>query len=73
MPEDIFERFAAVVPEGQRSALVSKLIEIEAEKRELLVAEACNRANKDISLMELEADFQALPETLSEEFDHNGW
>lgn len=73
VPEEIFQRFAAVVPEGQRSALVSKLIENEAEKRELVLAEACLCANNDAGLTQLEADFQGLPDTVTEEFDQDDW
>ncbi|MBI4534301.1 MAG: hypothetical protein HY711_10195 [Candidatus Melainabacteria bacterium] len=73
VPEDIFQRFATVVPSRTRSAIVSTLLEEEAKRREMTLAAACDAANADAGLAELEADFQALENTVSEPFDHRGW
>lgn len=66
VPEDIFQRFAAVVPSRTRSAIVSQLLEEEARRREMTLAAACDAANADAGLTELEADFQALEDTVTE-------
>jgi len=73
VPEDIFQRFAAVVPSRNRSAIVSKLLDEEASRRESTLAAACDAANKSAGLAELEAEFQALENTVSEPFDPNDW
>ena len=73
VPEEIFQRFAAVVPSRTRSALVSKLLEEETRRRESMLADACDAANANSALTELEADFQALESTISEPFDHRAW
>jgi hypothetical protein len=69
VPEDIFQRFAAVVPSRMRSALVAKLLEEEAMRRETIIAAACDAANASSDLIELEAEFQALENTVKEPFD----
>lgn len=73
VPEDIFQRFAAVVPSRTRSAIVSKLLEAEAKRRERMLAVACDTANANAGLTELEADFQALEDTVDEPFDRHAW
>jgi hypothetical protein len=73
VPEDIFQRFAAVVPSRTRSALVTKLLEEETRRREAMLAAACEAANADSDLSALEADFQAVKDIVSEPFDHNAW
>jgi hypothetical protein len=73
VPEDIFERFAALVPSRKRSSIVSRLLEEEARRREVTLAQSCNAANADAGLAELETDFQSLEDTASEPFVHEGW
>jgi hypothetical protein len=73
IPEDTFRRFASVVPEGQRSALVAGLLEQEAKRREDNLARACQSANKNAGLLELENDLRALEDTVLEPFNPNGW
>lgn len=60
VPEDIFQRFAAVVPSRTRSTIVSQLLEEEAKRREMTLAAACDAANADAGLTDLETDFQSL-------------
>lgn len=73
IPEDIFARFAAVVPSRKRSAVVSKLMEEECRRREEGLATACDQANANAELAELQADFQSLEDTVKEPFDQHGW
>ncbi len=72
-PEDIFRRFAALVPGGQRSAVISILLEEECKRREESLAKACDAANRDARLLELEQDFQSLEDTVIEPFDDHAW
>ena len=72
LPEDVFRRFAAIVPEGKRSAIVAMLIEREARRREQALARACDAANSDAGLTALEEDFQSLEDTTSEPWDPHG-
>ena len=69
LPEDIFHRFATVIPEGQRSAIVASLLEKETKRREDGLARACQAANKRADLLKVEDDFQALEDTILEPFD----
>jgi len=73
LPEAVFERFASLVPEGKRSALVAELLEQEAARREKALVEACLAANQDIELTTVERDFQALEDTVTQPFDDQGW
>ena len=73
LPESVFQRFASVVPEGKRSALVAELLEQEALRRENAMVEACRLANQDAELAALESDFQNLGDTVTEAFDGNDW
>ena len=73
LPEAVFLRFASVVPEGKRSALVAELLDQEALRREKALVESCLSANQDAALSELEADFEALEDTVREPFDANAW
>ncbi len=70
VPEDIFRRFATVVPARKRSAIVSKLLDIESRRREKHLASACDAANAQAGLQVLEEDFQALEDTVVEPY---GW
>lgn len=70
VPEDIFQRFAAVVPSRTRSAIVSKLLEEEARRREMILA-ACDAANGNVELTELETDFQGKEDTVLEPLWHD--
>ncbi len=73
VPEDIFQRFAAVVPSRTRSAIVSQLLEEEAKRREMTLAAACDAANADAGLTDLETDFQSLENTVIEPFERQTW
>lgn len=73
LPDEVFRRFASLVPGGQRSAVISALLEEETRKRELALERACEAANKDAHLLEVEQDFQSLENTVSESFDDHAW
>jgi hypothetical protein len=73
LPEDVFRRFAALVPGGQRSAVIAMLLEKETSRREQSLIQACEAANKESCLTQLEQDFQALEDTIGEPFDHHAW
>ena len=66
LPVEVFKRFAALVPEGTRSSVVSTLLDAEAARREKALAGACDVANADAELLAIEKDFQALEDTVSE-------
>jgi len=73
VPDDVFRRFAALVPSRKRSAIVSTLLDQEARRRETELARACDSANADAGLAKLEAEFQDLEDTVGEHFDHRAW
>lgn len=73
LPEDVFRRFSALVPEGQRSAVVALLIEREARRREQALARACDAANESAGLAALEAEFQSLEDTVGEPWEPHAW
>ena len=73
LPEKTFQRFASIVPEGKRSALIAQLLEDETLRREKLLIEACQAANRDSALEAIEVDFQALNDPISEPFNESDW
>jgi hypothetical protein len=62
---EVFKRFAAIVPGGKRSAVVAMLLESEASRCKQALARACDAVNVNAELITIEADFQALEDTVS--------
>jgi hypothetical protein len=69
LPENVFRRFVNLVPEGQRSAIISTLLEAEIARREKNLIHACDAVNKNNELATLESDFQDLEDTIAEAWD----
>jgi len=72
LPVEVFKRFAALVPEGKRSAVIATLIESEIFQREQALARACDAANADAELAAIETDFQRLEDTVAEPWETHG-
>lgn len=68
VPADTLDRFARFVPERQRSRIVSDLMAAEAERREALLIAACEGANQDVGVRQVEVEFQAVATEIAEEW-----
>jgi hypothetical protein len=66
IPTATLERFRSSVPEGRQSEVVAQMLEAEAERREAVLIAACDTVNSDPEMAAIEADFDALPDTLDE-------
>jgi hypothetical protein len=60
------ERFLSAVPESRLSEVVAEMMRVEADRREAALIAACDFVNADPEMAALEADFQALPDTMEE-------
>ncbi len=69
VPEETFRQFVQYVPERQRSRIIAELMESEIRRRDAELAAACDIVNADPEMAALEADFQALPDTMEEPWD----
>lgn len=68
-PEDIAARFVRTVPSSRRSRYVAELIEAKMRERDKMLVEACEAANLDPETREIELEMDALPDTMTEEWN----
>lgn len=68
-PEDLAARFVRTVPSSHRSRYIADLIESKMREREKMLMEACEAANSDPETREIEREMNALPDTMTEEWD----
>jgi len=66
VPRRTLERFLSAVPENRVGEVVAGLMRAEADRREAALIAACEIVNADPEMVALEADFQALPDTMEE-------
>jgi hypothetical protein len=59
LPDELARRFLAAVPDGQRSALVARLLAAERQRCEQRLEDACRAANSDEALAAETAEWQA--------------
>jgi hypothetical protein len=68
-PEDLAVRFVRTVPSSRRSRYIADLIEEKMRERDKLLIEACEAANSDPETRQIEREMDALPDTMTEEWD----
>jgi hypothetical protein len=66
VPRQTLERFLSAVPENRLGEVVAEMMRAEADRREAALIAACETVNADPEMAALEADFQALPDTMDE-------
>lgn len=66
LPDDLAERFFALVPSRQRSTTVARLLAQELRHREAELEAACQAANADTTLTADIAEWQAFEDDLEE-------
>ena len=71
-PEDLAVRFVRTVPSSRRSRYIADLIEEKMRERDKLLIEACEAANSDPETRQIEREMDALPDTMTEEWDGYG-
>jgi hypothetical protein len=68
-PEDLAARFVRAVPSRNRSRYIADLIESKMREREQMLIEACDAANSDPETAVIEREMDALPDTMTEEWN----
>ena len=71
IPDEVADRFSSEVPASEQSVLVTKLLRQVSRPRltEEQWAAACEAANRDPEMQQIQADFDALPDTMTEAWD----
>ncbi len=70
-PEELAVRFVRTVPSSRRSRYIADLIEAKMRERDQMLIEACEAANHDPETRVIEGEMDALPDTMTEEWDGN--
>ncbi len=66
IPDSVARRFQAAVPPGQRSRLVTRLLERELSERDDALATACRAANRDQDLQREVEEWRAFDDGFEE-------
>ena len=66
IPETLAVQFLRRVPSRDRSRFVSEALAARLEERDLALARACDIANQDPDVAEVERDFDALRDEMAE-------
>jgi metal-responsive CopG/Arc/MetJ family transcriptional regulator len=69
LPEEVAASFLRKVGPSRRSKYVAEAIEAKLREREEMLKAACLAANEDPETREIQAEFDALPDTMTEEWD----
>lgn len=69
LPEDLAVRFLRSVPSAKRSEYIANAITRKLREREVMLIEACDAANNDPETREIEREMDALPDTMTEEWN----
>lgn len=72
IPDEVADRFSSEVPPAEQSSLVTKLLRRQVLRPSLTEdqwAAACEAANRDPETQQIQADFDALPDTMTEKWD----
>jgi hypothetical protein len=69
LPEEVAISFLRKVGPSRRSKYVAEAIEAKLREREEMLKAACLAANEDPETREIQAEFDALPDTMTEEWD----
>ncbi len=71
IPEDVAEQFDSEVPASKQSSVVAKLL-LRASRPQLTEeqwAAVCEAANNDPETQQIQREMDALPDTMTEEWD----
>jgi hypothetical protein len=71
LPEEIAIPFLRRVGPSRRSKYVAEAIAARMREREEMIKEACLAANNDPETQEIQAEFDALPDTMTEVWDED--
>jgi hypothetical protein len=69
VPEEIAVPFLRRVGPSRRSKYVAEAIAARMRERADIIKEACLAANNDSETQQMQAEFDALPDTMIEEWD----
>ncbi len=69
LPEEVVVPFLRKVGPSRRSKYVAEAIEAKLRERAEVIKEACLAANNDPDTKRMQAEFDALPDTMTEEWD----
>ena len=66
VPEPLALQFLSRVPSRDRSRFVSEALAARLRERDLELARACETANQDLDVAEIEKDFDAIHDEMAE-------
>ena len=66
LPESLAEQFVRRVPPRHRSRFVSEALASRLEERDLQLIRACEAANQDQDVLEIEKEFDAIQDEIAE-------
>ena len=66
LPEPLADRFAKQVPPRDRSRYVAEAVAERLAERERRLIRSCNVANESAEVADIEREFDALPDVVSE-------
>jgi hypothetical protein len=66
VPEPLALQFLSRVPSRDRSRFVSEALAARLRERDLELVRACETANQDLDVAEIEKDFDAIHEEMAE-------
>jgi hypothetical protein len=69
LPEEVAIPFLRRVGPSRRSKYVAEAIEAKLRERAEMIKEACLAANNDPDTQQMQAEFDALPDTMTEAWD----
>ncbi len=69
LPEELAASFTRRVGSSRRSKYVAEAIETKLRERSEMIKEACLAANNDPDTQQMQAEFDALPDTMAEAWD----
>jgi hypothetical protein len=72
IPDEVAERFISEVPASEQSGVVTKLLQRRVPRPRLTEEEwaaVCEAANNDPETKQIQAEFDALPDTMTEAWD----
>jgi len=73
LPEALVSTFAKRVPARDRSRYVAEAIAEKLAEREKRLILACEIANQDPEVREIERDFDAISDAMPESWESAGW
>lgn len=69
LPEELAAEFTRSIGSSRRSQYVAEALGARLRQRDEMLKEACLAANNDPETRQIEAEFDALPDSIMEEWD----